>query len=53
MLFNIFFSELLLVLEGVVITSCADDDFIYSVGENFDDLITFIQESSMELSNIF
>ena len=52
-LFNIFLSDLFLVVNNVDIASYADDNTIYTSGENIDEVIFSLQESSKKLFKWF
>ena len=52
-LFNIFLSDLFLVLNNVDLASYADDNTIYTTGENIDEVIFSLQESSKKLFKWF
>ena len=45
-LFNIFLSDLFLVVQNVDFASYADDNTIYDAGDNIDEVIFSLQESS-------
>ena len=45
-LFNIFLSDLFLIVDNVDIANYADDNTIYKKHENIDDLITFLQDAA-------
>ena len=51
-LFNIFLSELLLLVKNVDFASYGDDSTIYNTGDNTDDTIVCLQESSKQGSFI-
>ena len=46
MLFNIFLSDLFLVLKDTDFVSCADDNTIYDIGGSINDVIAPLQDSS-------
>ena len=52
-LFNIFLSYLFLVVQNVDIASYADDSTIYDAGDNIDEVIFSLQESSRKLFKSF
>ena len=52
-LFNIFLSDLFLVVQNVDFASYADDSTIYNSSENIDDVILSLQESSKQLFKWF
>ena len=52
-LFNIFLSDLFLVVQNVDFASYADDNTIYSSAENIDEVIFTLQESSKKLFKWF
>ena len=52
-LFNIFLSDLFLVVQNVDFASYADDNAIYNSSENIDDAILSLQESSKQLFKWF
>ena len=52
-LFNIFLSDLFLVVQNVDFASYADDNTIYDAGENIDEIIFSLQESSKKLFKWF
>ena len=45
-LFNVFYSDLLRVVQNVDFASYADDNTIYDAGDNIDEVIFSLQESS-------
>ena len=45
-LFNIFLSDLFLAVQNIDFSSCADDNTIYNAGDNIDEVIFSLQESS-------
>ena len=52
-LFNIFLSDLFLVVQNVDFASYADDNTIYDAGDNIDEVIFSLQESSKKLFKWF
>ena len=52
-LFNIFLSDLFLIVQNVDFASYADDNTIYNSSENIDDVILSLQESSKQLFKWF
>ena len=52
-LLNIFLSDLFLVVQNVDFASYADDNTIYDVGNNIDEVIFLLQESSEKLFKWF
>ena len=52
-LFNIFLSDLFLILNNIDFTSYADDNTIYTTGENIDEVIFSLQESFKKLFKCF
>ena len=52
-LFNIFLSDLFHVMQNVDFVSYADDNTIYDVGDNIDEVIYSLQESSKKLFKWF
>ena len=48
-LFNIFLSDLFRVVQNVDFASYADNNTIYDAGDNIDEVIFFLQESSKKL----
>ena len=48
-----FLSDLFLVLNNVDLASYADDNTIYTTGENIDEVIFYLQESSKKLFKWF
>ena len=48
-LFNIFLSDLFLVVQNVDFASYADDNTIYDAGDNIDEVMFSLQESSKKL----
>ena len=52
-LFNIFLSDLLLVISNTDFSSYADDNTIYDSGNSIDDVISFLQESAEKLFQWF
>ena len=52
-LFNIFYSDLFLVVQNVDFTNDADDNTIYDAGDNIDEVTFFLQESSKKLFKWF
>ena len=52
-LFNIFLSNLFLFVQNVDFASYADDNTIYNVGDNNDEVIFSLQESSKKLFKWF
>ena len=52
-LFNIFLSDLFLVAQNVDFASYADDNRIYDAGDNIDEVIFSLQESSKKLFKWF
>ena len=52
-LFNIFLSDLFLIVDNVDIASYKDDNTIYKEHENIDDLITSLQDVAAKLSKWF
>ena len=52
-LFNIFLSDLFLIVDDVNIPDYADENTIYKEHENIDDLITSEQDAAAKLSNGF
>lgn len=52
-LFNIFLSDLFLVVQNIDFASYADDNTIYNTGENIDEVISSLQESSKKLFKWF
>ena len=52
-LFNIFVSDLFLVEQNVDFTSYAGNNTIYDAGDNIDEAIFFLQESSKKLFKWF
>ena len=52
-LFNIFLSDLFLIVQNVDFASYADDNTIYNSSENIDDVILSLQESSEQLFKWF
>ena len=51
--FNIFFSDFLLVVQNVDFGSYADDNTIYDAGDNIDEVLFSLQESSEKLFKWF
>ena len=52
-LFNIFLSDLFLVVQNVDFASYADDNTIYDTGDKIDEVIFSLQESSKKLFKWF
>ena len=52
-LFNIFLSDLFLIVDDIDIANYADDNTIYKEHENIDDLITSLQDSATKLFKWF
>ena len=52
-LFNMFLSDLLLIVDDVDIASYADDNTFYKEHENIDDLITPLQDAAAKLFKWF
>ena len=52
-LFNIFLNDLFLAVQNVDFASYADDNTIYDAGENIDEIIFSLQESSKKLFKWF
>ena len=52
-LFNIFLSDLFLVIQNVDFSSYAGNNTIYDAGDNIDEVIFFLQESSKKLFKWF
>ena len=52
-LFNIFLSDLLLIVDDIDIANYADDNTIYKEQENIDDLITSLQDAPAKLFKWF
>ena len=52
-LFNIFLSDLFLIVDDIGIANYANDNTIYKEHENIDDLITSLQNAAAKLSNGF
>ena len=52
-LFNIFLSDLFLIVDDIDIDNYADDNFTYKEHENIDNLITSLQDAAAKLSNGF
>ena len=52
-LFNIFFSDLFLVVQNIEFACYADDNTIYDAGVNIDEVIFSLQESSKKLFKWF
>ena len=52
-LFNIFLSDLFLIVDDVDIANYADDNTIYKEHENIDDLITSLQDAAAKLFKWF
>ena len=52
-LFNIFLSDLFLIVEYVDTANYAHDNNIYKEHENIDNLITSLQDAAAKLSNGF
>ena len=48
-LFNIFLSDLFLIVDDIDIANYADDNTIYKEHENIDDLITSLQDAAAKL----
>ena len=51
--FNIFFSDLLLVVQNVDFGSYTDDNIIYDAGDNIDEVLFSLQESAEKLFKRF
>ena len=51
--FNIFLSDLFLIVDDIDIANYADDNTIYKEHENIDDLITSLQNAAAKLQMIF
>lgn len=51
--FNIFLSDLFLLIKDVNIASCTDDNTIYQSGNNIDDVINGLQVSAEKLVHWF
>ena len=52
-LFNIFLSELFIVISNTGFSTYADDNTIYDSGNNIDDVISCLQESAEKLFQWF
>ena len=52
-LFNIFLSDLFLVLKDTDFASCADDNTIYDIGDSINDMIASLQDLSEKLFQWF
>ena len=52
-MFNIFLSDLFLVISNIDFSSYADDNTIYDSGNNIDDVISSLQESAEKLFRWF
>ena len=52
-LFNIFLSDLFLIVDDIDIANYADDNTIYKEHENIDDLITSLQNAAVKLFKSF
>ena len=52
-LFNIFLSDLFLIVDDIDIANYADDNTIYKEHENIDDLITSLQNAAAKLFKWF
>ena len=52
-LFNIFLSDLFLIVQNIDFASYADDNTIYNAGENIEEVILSLQESSKKLLKWF
>ena len=52
-LFNIFLSDLFLIVDDIDISNCADDNNIYKEHENIDDLTTSLQDALEKLFKRF
>ena len=52
-LFNIFLSDLFLIVDDIDIANYADDNTIYKEHENIDDLITSLQDAAAKLFKWF
>ena len=52
-LFNIFSSDLFLIVDDIDIANYADDNTIYKEHENIDDLITSLQDAAAKLFKWF
>ena len=48
-LFNIFLSDLFLIVQNTDFASYADDNTIYNAGDNIEEVVWFLQESSKKL----
>ena len=52
-IFNIFLSDLFLVVKDTDFASCADDNTIYDIGDSINDVIASLQDSSEKLFQWF
>ena len=52
-LFNIFLSDLFLIVDDVDIANYADDNTVYKEHENIDDLISSLQDAAAKLFKWF